>query len=192
LDLIFQFLLLLTLEKKQTKKEMASQKIRASDLEKMASSMTLNVRTIQTRMVQIKREIQLEKEEIELAEKDIAVTRARMTEIQKYMHDIQQELQQQKNDENEEEKRELAEIFSEEYHELLQEYQDEQILLEQMTTSMELHRGAMLGLYRMLAKLVKELTNLKNKEKLLVIVALHSRLVKFVPLKAQDVFRVGI
>jgi chromosome segregation ATPase len=192
LDLIFQFLLLLTLEKKQSKKEMASQKIRASDLEKMASSMTLNVRTIQTRMVQIKREIQLEKEEIELAEKDIAVTRARMTEIQKYMHDIQQELQQQKNDENEEEKRELAEIFSEEYHELLQEYQDEQILLEQMTTSMELHRGAMLGLYRMLAKLVKELTNLKNKEKLLVIVALHSRLVKFVPLKAQDVFRVGI
>jgi chromosome segregation ATPase len=184
LDLIFQFLLLLTLEKKQSKKEMASQKIRASDLEKMASSMTLNVRTIQTRMVQIKREIQLEKEEIELAEKDIAVTRARMTEIQKYMHDIQQELQQQKNDENEEEKRELAEIFSEEYHELLQEYQDEQILLEQMTTSMELHRGAMLGLYRMLAKLVKELTNLKNKEKLLVIVALHSRLVKFVPLKA--------
>uniref|UniRef100_K3XA28 Uncharacterized protein n=1 Tax=Globisporangium ultimum (strain ATCC 200006 / CBS 805.95 / DAOM BR144) TaxID=431595 RepID=K3XA28_GLOUD len=159
---------------------MCTRQLQPQQLERIAAKLTLCSRSLQTQILTLHRELADTRAEIRASLQDLQDGIARLEEIDEYVREIQDELFFQH-----EYKFTPEEVRSreEQLEELREERQEEVTLLEHVRSILGLHQASQQKLREVIARLVRELSVVKRKEQLLVVLALRSRMVKVVPNK---------
>ncbi|DAZ97409.1 TPA: hypothetical protein N0F65_011293 [Lagenidium giganteum] len=142
----------------------------------MAAKITVCSVVLNLQLQRLQQQLENETEEIGSAEDDLQEAQGRLVEIDMYMHELRDEMQALEAEPEHDQER--MQGCRQEYKELEQERAEEVELLSQMSVILGMHRRAAANMLQVRQRLARELELLKQKEKLLAMVALRCRMVK--------------
>uniref|UniRef100_M4BVP9 Uncharacterized protein n=1 Tax=Hyaloperonospora arabidopsidis (strain Emoy2) TaxID=559515 RepID=M4BVP9_HYAAE len=148
-------------------------------LENAAKKLTLYSRAIREQLTRLKEEVVLEKQAVLTSEDDVSESSARLQEIEELMNKLQRDIgalrrtpfsQENENGSLAAREQELEELKEERYEELE--------LLAHIQKMLQRHQDTHSTMKRMIASLTKESHRVRQREEVIVLVALRSRFVK--------------
>lgn len=148
-----------------------------AQLEQAARKLTLYSRALHEQLARLREEMVAEKQAVLTSEDDVSESSARLHEIEDLMAKLQQEITALRmtpplpNDGS------LA-AREQEYGELEEERHEELELLSHIQTMLQMHQDTHRKMKQMIATLVKEIHRVRQREEVVVLVALRSRIVK--------------
>lgn len=146
-------------------------------LEKAAQKLTLYSRALREQLTRLREEVVVEKQAVLTSENDVSESSARLQEIEGLMAKLQLEI-------------DVLHLLppscddgslvarKQEHEELEEERQEELELLVHIRSMLQLHESTLNKMKRMIAALTKELHRVRQREEVVVIATLRSRIVK--------------
>ncbi|CEG38456.1 uncharacterized protein PHALS_08530 [Plasmopara halstedii] len=151
-------------------------------LEKAAQKLTLYSRALREQLACLREEVAVEKQAVLTSENDVTESTARLQEIEGLMAKLQLEinvllvLPPSRDDGS------LA-ARQQEHEELEEERQEELELLVHIRNMLQMHQNTHDKMQRMIAAITKELHRVRQREEVVVLATLRSRIVKVSALK---------
>ncbi|ETI52008.1 hypothetical protein F441_04769 [Phytophthora nicotianae CJ01A1] len=148
-----------------------------AQLEQAARKLTLYSRALRDQLDRLREEMVTEKQAVLTSEDDVSESSARLQEIEELMTKLQLEINTLRVLPPSRDDGSLA-ARQQELEELEEERQEELELLAHIRTMLQLHQSTHSKMQRMIAALTKELHRVRQREEVVVIAALRSRIVK--------------
>ena len=148
-----------------------------AQLEKIARTLTLYSRALHHQLARLRNEMITEKQAMLTSEDDVSESSARLQEIEELMAKLQQEIRALRLTSALQDDGSLA-AREQELEELEEERHEELDLLTHIQTILLMHQNMHMKLQRMIATLTKEIVRVRQREEVVVLAALRSRIVK--------------
>ncbi|CAH0479012.1 unnamed protein product [Peronospora belbahrii] len=153
--------------------------LRLVQLEKAARKLTLYSRALHQQLAWLREEMVNEKQAVLTSEDDVSESSARLQEIEELMAQLQEEIDALRMTSPLQDNGSLA-AREQEMEELAEERHEELELLAHIQTMLQMHQNTHRKIKQMIATLMKEIHCVREREKIVVLAALRSRMFKII------------
>ncbi|KAH7462007.1 hypothetical protein PRIC1_005918 [Phytophthora ramorum] len=148
-----------------------------AQLEKAARKLTMYSRALRTQLARLREEVAAEKQAVLTSEDDVSESSARLQEIEELMAKLQLDIDALRVLPPTHDDGSLA-AREQELEELEEERHEELELLAHIRGMLHMHQASHSRMQRLIAALTKELHRVRQREEVVVLAALRSRMVK--------------